>query len=61
VLEVIYAGDATRYRVGLGGDTTLTVKIPNRLGGPAYAPGDAVRLAWHPGETRLFPRDTDEA
>jgi spermidine/putrescine ABC transporter ATP-binding subunit len=61
VLEVIYVGDATRYRVGLGGDAALTVKVPNRLGGPAYAPGDAIRLSWHPAETRLFPRDADGA
>jgi putative spermidine/putrescine transport system ATP-binding protein len=61
VLEVIYAGDASRYRVGLGGDATLTVKVPNRLGGPAYGPGDAVALAWHPDETRLFPREGDDA
>jgi hypothetical protein len=57
VSEVIYAGDATRYRVALGGDVAVTVKVPNRLGGPAYAPGQALPLAWDPAETRLFPGD----
>jgi spermidine/putrescine ABC transporter ATP-binding subunit len=61
VLEVIYVGDATRYRVGLGADVALTVKVPNRLGGPAYAPGETVALTWHPAETRLFPRGADDA
>jgi putative spermidine/putrescine transport system ATP-binding protein len=57
VSEVIYAGDATRYRVALGGDVAVTVKVPNRLGGPAYTPGQALPLAWDPAETRLFPGD----
>jgi putative spermidine/putrescine transport system ATP-binding protein len=60
VTEVIYVGDATRYRVALGGKAAVTVKVPNRLGGPAYAPGQALTLAWQPAETRLFPRDADD-
>ncbi len=56
VEEAIYAGDATRYRVALGGDSALTVKVPNRLGLRQHAEGDAVALTWSPEETRLFPR-----
>jgi putative spermidine/putrescine transport system ATP-binding protein len=55
VEEVIYAGDATRYRVGLGADGTLTVKVPNGPDVRPYAPGTPLTLAWDPGETRLFP------
>jgi spermidine/putrescine ABC transporter ATP-binding subunit len=55
--EVIYVGDATRYRVALGADGALTVKVPNRLGLRQHAEGEAVALAWSPDETRLFPRD----
>jgi putative spermidine/putrescine transport system ATP-binding protein len=59
VEECIYAGDATRYRVALGADGGLTVKLPNRLATRPYAPGEAVTLGWDPAETRLFPRDAE--
>jgi len=57
VEELIYAGDATRYRVALGGDGGLTVKLPNRLAARPYAVGEPVTLGWDAGETRLFPRE----
>jgi len=56
VEEAIYVGDATRYRVALGADGAVTVKVPNRLGLRQHAEGEAVALAWSPDETRLFPR-----
>jgi ABC-type Fe3+/spermidine/putrescine transport system ATPase subunit len=56
VEEQIYAGDATRYRVGLGPDGALTVKLTNRLAARTYALGEPVIVAWEPTETRLFPR-----
>src|SRR5258707_11906310 len=56
VEEAIYVGDATRYRVALGADGAVTVKVPNRLGLRQPAEGDAVILAWSPDETRVFPR-----
>ena len=61
VEEVIYAGDATRYRVGLGADGVLMVKVQNRFAARAYAAGDSVALAWDPGDTRLFPGGAGEA
>jgi ABC-type Fe3+/spermidine/putrescine transport system ATPase subunit len=57
VEEAIYVGDATRYRVALGGDGAMTVKVPNRLGLHHHTEGDTVALAWSPDETRIFPRD----
>jgi putative spermidine/putrescine transport system ATP-binding protein len=59
--EVIYAGDATRYRVRLGSAGALTVKIQNRLTSRQYAPGESVVLAWDAAETRLFSGGTDAA
>jgi ABC-type Fe3+/spermidine/putrescine transport system ATPase subunit len=56
VEEAIYVGDATRYRVTLGADGAVTVKVPNRLGLRQHAEGEAVALAWSPDETRIFPR-----
>ena len=56
VEEAIYVGDATRYRVGLGADGTVIIKVPNRVGTRPPATGAAVVLAWSPEDTRLFPR-----
>jgi ABC-type Fe3+/spermidine/putrescine transport system ATPase subunit len=61
VEEAIYVGDATRYRVGLGSDGALTVKVPNRLGLARARAGDRLALAWSPEETRLFSRDDTAA
>jgi spermidine/putrescine ABC transporter ATP-binding subunit len=55
VEEAIYVGDATRYRVGLGSDGAVTIKVPNRVGARPLATGAAVALAWSPDDTRLFP------
>jgi ABC-type Fe3+/spermidine/putrescine transport system ATPase subunit len=54
--EAIYVGDATRYRVGLGPDGALTIKVTNRLATRPLSAGAMVALAWSPDETRLFPR-----
>ena len=59
VEELVYAGDATRYRIALGPDGTLTVRIPNRLAARPYGPGDPVTLVWDPAETRLFAETSD--
>jgi spermidine/putrescine ABC transporter ATP-binding subunit len=59
VEEIIYAGDATRYRVGVGAAGILTVKTQNRVATRQYGPGEGVLLAWDPEDTRLFPRDGD--
>jgi putative spermidine/putrescine transport system ATP-binding protein len=56
VEEAIYVGDTTRYRVALGADGVMTVKVPNRLGLRQHAEGESLALAWSPDETRIFPR-----
>jgi spermidine/putrescine ABC transporter ATP-binding subunit len=55
VEELIYVGDATRYRVAVGADGVMTVKVQNRLASRAYRPGEPVLLTWDSAETRLFP------
>jgi spermidine/putrescine ABC transporter ATP-binding subunit len=55
VEELIYVGDATRYRVAVGADGVLTVKVQNRLAARAHRAGEPVLLTWDPAETRLFP------
>ena len=56
VEEAIYVGDATRYRVGLGADGAVIVKVTNRVGARPAVTGAALALAWSPEDTRLFPR-----
>jgi putative spermidine/putrescine transport system ATP-binding protein len=54
VTEVSYAGDATRYRVQVGAETTLTAKLHNRSGAFRAPLGASVRVAWDPGDVRLL-------
>jgi ABC-type Fe3+/spermidine/putrescine transport system ATPase subunit len=56
VEEAIYVGDFTRYRVGLGPDGAVVIKVANRVGARPPITGAAVALAWSPEDTRLFPR-----
>ena len=56
VEEAIYVGDVTRYRVGLGADGAVIIKMPNRVGSRPPSTGAALALAWSPEDTRLFPR-----
>jgi len=56
VEEAIYVGDFTRYRVGLGPDGAVIIKVANRVGLRPPVTGAAVALAWSPEDTRLFPR-----
>jgi len=49
-------GDFTRYRVGLGADGAVIIKVPNRVGMRPPVTGATVALAWSPEDTRLFPR-----
>jgi ABC-type Fe3+/spermidine/putrescine transport system ATPase subunit len=46
VVEVVYAGDATKYRVQVAGGLTLTVKRQNRAGQPPFDLGDGVEIGW---------------
>ena len=56
VEEAIYVGDVTRYRVGLGADGAITIKVPNRHAARPLAAGAAIALSWSPDDTRLFSR-----
>ncbi len=55
VAEVVYAGDASRYRISLGAVGMMTVKVQNRRVSRQLVSGDPVELAWDPAHTRLFP------
>jgi putative spermidine/putrescine transport system ATP-binding protein len=46
ITEVVYAGDATKYRVRVADDLVLTVKRQNRAGQADYQAGDPVEIGW---------------
>ncbi len=46
VTEVVYTGDATKYRVRVTDEVILTVKRQNRAGQADYAVDDAVTIGW---------------
>jgi spermidine/putrescine ABC transporter ATP-binding subunit len=46
ITEVVYAGDATKYRVRVTDDMVLTAKRQNRAGQAGYVAGDTVEIGW---------------
>jgi len=44
--EVIYVGEATKFRIRVGTDRYLTVKQPSRLETMRWQRGDRVTLSW---------------
>ena len=58
--DVVYAGDATRYSVGLGAAGTLTVKVQNRAASRRLSSGESLEVAWDPEDTRIFARAGDD-
>ena len=46
VTEVVYAGDATKFRVRVTDDIVLTAKRQNRAGQADYVAGDTVKIGW---------------
>jgi spermidine/putrescine ABC transporter ATP-binding subunit len=44
--EVIYVGEATKFRIRVGNDRYLTVKQPSRLETMRWQRGDRVTLSW---------------
>jgi iron(III) transport system ATP-binding protein len=53
ILERIYLGDAVQVRVAIG-DARLLATVPQRAGGPALSPGDAVALDVDPRDVVLL-------
>lgn len=55
VLDTMYLGTDTSYRVGIGGGGVLEVRAPNALSGAArFAPDERVALHIAPGAARLL-------
>lgn len=54
VEEVIYVGEATKYRVRTPAGQLMRVKQLNRRQAPIYEVGHDVALCWHPADCRLL-------
>ncbi len=46
ITQVVYVGDATKYRVQVADDLILTLKRQNRAGRRPYSLGDSVDIGW---------------
>ncbi|HTZ34474.1 MAG TPA: ABC transporter ATP-binding protein [Stellaceae bacterium] len=53
VVELVYVGDVTRYRIAVGDGLCLTVKVQNSGGAPRAAEGEAVDLVYDPADARV--------
>jgi len=55
VVELVYVGDFTRYRVEAGGGLCLTVKMQNNRSVPRAREGEAVCIVYDPADARVMP------
>ncbi|MFI0394794.1 ABC transporter ATP-binding protein [Paracoccus jiaweipingae] len=54
VLEVIYMGDILRARLRVAGSDDFVMKYRNTLGQARLAPGQSIRIGWHPQDARAL-------
>jgi putative spermidine/putrescine transport system ATP-binding protein len=57
ISDVVYTAGSVRYRVRLGGDLVLTVRVPSRHGIVLQALGDAVTVAWRASDTIIVAEE----
>jgi len=55
VVELVYVGDFTRYRVQIDADIHLTVKMQNNRSVPRAREGESVRVVYDPADARVLP------
>ena len=54
VLEVIYMGDILRAVLRVAGSDDFVMKMRNTLGQTRLAPGEKIRVGWHPQDARAL-------
>lgn len=54
ILEVIYTGDRTRYRIGIRKSKEIEVNCQNRYGIQKYKVGDRVKIGWYVEDGKLL-------
>ncbi len=59
--EFLYIGDATKYRVRLSPDWSVTVRVPEQAGQQQLPPGTKVGLGWSDSDMLLVETDVPPA
>lgn len=54
VVEVIYSGESSRYRVQIDEFKQVEVRCQNKFGERKYGVGDRVRLSWHMKDCKVL-------
>jgi putative spermidine/putrescine transport system ATP-binding protein len=57
ICDVVYTAGSVRYRVRLGDDLVLTVRVPSRHGIVLQALGDGVAVAWRASDTIIVAEE----
>ncbi len=57
ISDVVYTAGSVRYRVRLGDNLVLTVRVPSRHGIILQALGDAVTVAWRASDTIIVAEE----
>ena len=57
IADVVYTAGSIRYRVRLGDDLVLTVRVPSRHGIVLQELGDAVTVAWRASDTIIVAEE----
>lgn len=54
VEDVVYMGDILRTRLSVAGSDDFVMKMRNTLGQTRLAPGDKIKIGWHPQDARAL-------
>lgn len=54
VIDTVYMGDILHCRLNAAGCENFIVKMRNTLGQTKLAPGDRIRIGWHPQDARAL-------
>jgi putative spermidine/putrescine transport system ATP-binding protein len=54
IIEVIYTGESSRYRVQIDEFKQVEVRCQNKFGERKYSVGDRVRLSWHMKDCKVL-------
>ncbi|SNR43936.1 ABC transporter ATP-binding protein [Paracoccus sediminis] len=54
VIDVVYMGDILRARLKVAGSDDFVMKMRNTIGQTRLAPGQQIKIGWHPADARAL-------
>jgi putative spermidine/putrescine transport system ATP-binding protein len=54
VIEIVYMGDILRARLKVAGTDDFVMKMRNTIGQTRLAPGEKIKIGWHPQDARAL-------